>query len=52
MSTVLQVLGALLIAGGLALWLPWLGLTVLGVLMLLAGVVVEAEERNGSAQSD
>jgi hypothetical protein len=51
-STVLQILGALLIAAGLAMVWPWLGVVALGVLMVLAGVVAEVEGQHGSGQSE
>ena len=51
MSTVLQIIGALLIAAGLAMLAPWLGVFALGVLMVLAGVVAEVEGQHGSGQS-
>jgi hypothetical protein len=51
-STVLQIIGALLIAGGLAMLYPWLGVTALGILLVVAGVALEVEERDGSRQSE
>lgn len=52
MSTVLQILGALLIAAGLAMVWPWLGVVTLGILLVVAGVALEVEERDGSRQSE
>lgn len=43
----IQVLGALLVAGGLAMVAPWAGVLALGVLTLLMGLALEFEGRSG-----
>lgn len=52
MSLVLQVIGALIVAGGLALLAPWLGVVALGLFVIVAGVIAEVEEQHGPAESD
>ena len=47
-ALILQTLAPLLMAFGLWLLWPWLGITVLGLLIIVGGVVMELEARDGS----
>lgn len=51
MGTLIQALGVAAISVGLWMLAPWLGVTVMGVFVLMAGVVLELEARNGTRQS-
>jgi hypothetical protein len=47
-ALLMQALGALLVAFGLWMLAPWLGMAVFGLLVLIGGVVLEMEGKNGS----
>ena len=46
MSTALQVLGILVLAAGLFMLAPWLGIAALGLLLLLLGIAIEVDVRS------
>lgn len=48
----MQALGVLLIAYGLWMLAPWLGISVLGLLTVIGGIVLELEGRNGAGKPD
>lgn len=50
-AVLLQMLGILLMSGGLALLAIWLGITVLGAALVLVGIANELEARHGPRQS-
>ena len=48
LANLLQIFGAICIGIGLFLLYPWLGIATWGLLILIGGVVMELEARDGS----